>query len=148
MDCLFVKSHGMCNSLSDIYTLTPNTASWSSHMAACDMARTTRNQDSGPSLSAVQPARPRLPLPPHPTVSPLHRPPSQPCRIPPLWWRLGTSQCEVTPKGNPKTKVKGIESVWREMQVLQGLDHPPRIVRPPHTPLLHDALARLSSFVP
>jgi len=40
-----------------------------------------------------------------------------------------------------KKKVKGNEeSVWSEMRVLQGLDHP-HIVCPPHTAVLHDAPA-------
>jgi len=42
-----------------------------------------------------------------------------------------------------KKKVKGnedLESMWSEMQVLQGLDHP-HIVHPPHTAVLHDAPA-------
>jgi len=40
-----------------------------------------------------------------------------------------------------KKKVKGNkESVWSEMRVLQGLDHP-HIVRPPHTAVLHDVPA-------
>jgi len=40
-----------------------------------------------------------------------------------------------------KKKVKGnedSESIWSEMWVLQGLDHP-HIVRPLHTAVLHDA---------
>jgi len=49
---------------------------------------------------------------------------------------------EVTLKAIPKKKVKGNEeSVWSEMRVLQGLDHP-NIVRPPYAPVLRDAPAR------
>jgi len=48
---------------------------------------------------------------------------------------------EVALKTIPKKKVKGNEeSVWSEMRVLSGLDHP-HIVRPPHTAVLHDAPA-------
>jgi hypothetical protein len=44
---------------------------------------------------------------------------------------------EVALKAIPKKKVKGNEeSVWSEMRVLQGLDHP-NIVRPPLFPFSH-----------
>jgi calcium/calmodulin-dependent protein kinase I len=72
-----------------------------------------------------------------PTASPAKRPPLPPSRAGSADSVSQDVTLEVALKAIPKKKVKGDEeSVFSEMRVLQGLDHP-NIVRPPHFPPSH-----------